>query len=124
MFSGDFACQDAKWIWTGSHDSCVDWRLGLLGCCGSIDSEGFGGRLDEPAVTQVTFVRHCVDGDALQRDDVLLVVLLFLDDDVAVDQDVVTTWFKRSHHREHSNNDYFINLPTEAYRDERCKYHE
>ena len=63
--------------------------LGLLGGGGGVDGKGLGGCLDEPAVTQLPLVRHRVDGDALQRNDVLLVVLLFLDDDVAVYQDVV-----------------------------------
>ena len=63
--------------------------LGLLGGRGGVDGEGLGGRLDEPAVAQLALVGHGVDGDALQRDDVLLVVLLLLDEDVAVDQDVV-----------------------------------
>lgn len=63
--------------------------FGLLGGSSSIHSERLGGRLDEPAIAQVAFIWHCVDGDALQRDDVLLIVLLLLNDDVTINQDVV-----------------------------------
>lgn len=63
--------------------------LGLLCCCCSIDGEGFGGRFNEPAIAQFALILHSVYGDALQRDDVLLIVFLLQDDDVAVHQDVI-----------------------------------
>lgn len=63
--------------------------LRLLCCCCGVDGERLSGCFNQPTVAQVPLVLYRVYGDALQRDDVLLVVLFLLDDDVAVHQDVV-----------------------------------